>query len=127
METRSKALEKIERHMAQALASKEETAALDHIMALQHTFECNGADPTLMLPGHRNTDILTIVPLRLLSWISLATARLETLARASMDGEFRVASIVKVSHTSRQKLRSRKHRRSPLNSLSLSISSKVLL
>ncbi|GLB34192.1 putative cell division control protein 14, SIN component [Lyophyllum shimeji] len=66
-ESKSRALNRIERHIAQACVSDESTEALDYFNALQYTFECN-------------------VPLRLLAWISTSTITLESLTnKGPMD------------------------------------------
>ncbi|RDB19978.1 Cell division control protein 14 [Hypsizygus marmoreus] len=77
-ESKSKALQTIERHLAQACLSKESPENLDNFTALQYTFECN-------------------VPSRLLAWIAQSTSTLETLTnKGAMDHE-REAQASKLS------------------------------
>ncbi|PPR05216.1 hypothetical protein CVT26_012292 [Gymnopilus dilepis] len=66
--TKLKALRAIERHFGNAIFdTKNDAEAKDAFLALQYTFECN-------------------VPLHLLSWITLSTAKLEALtSKASAD------------------------------------------
>ncbi|KAG5648727.1 hypothetical protein DXG03_000074 [Asterophora parasitica] len=68
-EAKSRALHRIEKHLALACFSKESSENLHRFNALQYTFECN-------------------VPSRLLAWISNSTSTLEALTnKGSMDHE----------------------------------------
>ncbi|KAF8914352.1 cell division control protein 14, SIN component-domain-containing protein [Gymnopilus junonius] len=67
-QSKHKSLRNIERHLGNAVFdTKNDSEAKDAFLALQYTFECN-------------------VPLHLLSWITLSTARLDTLtSKGSVD------------------------------------------
>ncbi|EFI27768.1 hypothetical protein CC1G_14691 [Coprinopsis cinerea okayama7 len=65
-DTRTRALQTVERCLAKALADEEDREGLDSFLALQYTFECN-------------------VPLRLLSWLCIATTQLDSLIKGPID------------------------------------------
>ncbi|KAG6916479.1 hypothetical protein DXG01_006673 [Tephrocybe rancida] len=68
-EAKTRALHRIERHLAAACIPKDSSEDLDSFNALQYTFECN-------------------VPMRLLAWISASTYTLEALTnKGTMDPE----------------------------------------
>ena len=59
----------------------------DAFFALQYTFECNGASFTFLSVFFIKINFGMLVPLRLLAWIGLATARLDVLTNnGTMDG-----------------------------------------
>lgn len=83
---KSRALQILERNIAMACIDNDNSDEKDAFFALQYTFECNGASFTF-LSAFFSMNFGMLVPLRLLAWIGLATARLDVLINnGTMDG-----------------------------------------